>query len=105
MLLIVKILAAALALAFIALLGVGLHAFAVRLKRSWSGPKAPAPAGLRLLMALACVMFALPFSVIISRWVQTGSLDILSVEIILVAGPLAAGLAHALASGKKEDRT
>jgi hypothetical protein len=105
MLLIVKILSAAMVIAFVVLLGIGLHAFAGRVKRSWSGQEAPARAGLRLLMVLACVMFALPFSLIISRWAQTGGLDILSVEIILMAGPLAAGLAYALASGKREDRT
>ena len=55
-------------------------------------------------MALACGMFVLPFAVIIGRWAQTGGLDILSVEIILVTGPAAAALAYALAAGRRENK-
>jgi hypothetical protein len=104
MLVIVKILAAAFVLVFAILLCTGLHAFAAALKRSRSDPEASARPCLRLLMALACGMFVLPFAVIIGRWAQTGGLDILSVEIILVTGPPAAALAYALAAGRRENK-
>lgn len=95
-------LAAVIALVFIALLCTGLYTFAAALRRTWLEPEAAVRSGLRLIMALACCMFLLPFAVIIGRWAQTGGLDILSVEIILVAGPLAAGLACALAASRRE---
>lgn len=102
MLLAVKILAAATALSCTILLLCSLYSFAAGLKRSWSDPAAQGRFCLRLLLALACGMFMLPFAVIIGRWAQTGGLNILSVEIILVAAPLAAGLAYTLAALRRE---
>lgn len=102
MLLAINILAAVTALFYIILLLCSLYVFAAGLKRSWSDPAAQGRYCLRILLVLAGGMLVIPFAVIIGRWAQTGGLNILSVEIILVAAPLAAGLAYALAAVRRE---
>jgi len=70
------------------------------LRRSWRSDE-KSHAGLLFSFFLfqasvVCALFLLPFAVVCGRWADTGGLDILSVEIVLILAVFSAGILYAL---------